>query len=82
MLERLDEFGVQLKQARKAAGLTQRELAERVRQTVPGSRCTLVLVSFWETGKRRPSPAMRKALRDILPDLLPDFSLQDLTPKE
>jgi len=57
-------IGRAIRHARRRCGWTQGDLAIAIRQAVPGSRCDSSLVSQWETGRHRPSPAMLLVLRD------------------
>jgi len=59
MLEYFSMFGLALRNARKAEGLTQAELAAAVGVTQP-------VVSRWERGLSRPSPRQSAALRKRL----------------
>lgn len=68
------ELGRRLQEAREAARLTQGELAERTQQTdSEGKGISRAVLSFYETGKSRPSPRELRMLCEALrvsPNLL------------
>ncbi len=52
-------IGERIKSARKQAGMTQQELAERLETSYVG-------ISLWESGKRRPKPESLKRIAEVL----------------
>ena len=52
-------IGERIKSARKQAGMTQQELAERLETSYVG-------ISLWESGKRKPKPESLKRIAQVL----------------
>jgi transcriptional regulator with XRE-family HTH domain len=61
-----EQFGVTLRELRKAHGLTQREVAELLAQAMPGMRWSGQVVGQWENHDRVPAPAVVRALDAIV----------------
>jgi transcriptional regulator with XRE-family HTH domain len=56
---RVEDFGVRLRQLRKAKGMTQAQMASQLGVSMPA-------ICAWETGKARPRDARMKALANAL----------------
>ena len=62
----MSSYGALLRRARERLGITQTELAMRLRNLVPGARVTQSMVSEWESGHRVPIAIYRHALARLL----------------
>lgn len=60
---------IQMRAIREAAGLTQADLAARIRQAVPGAKTIGLTVSFWELGQQIPSGPFRVGIEKVLAEL-------------
>jgi DNA-binding transcriptional regulator YiaG len=57
--------GAELKAIRERLSLTGEAFAALINERVPGARVTKQAVWRWESGVRRPSPAMAEAIRRL-----------------